>query len=293
MMLHYPSSELVVPPSRWDEQPLPLRQAMVALTIVRQSAAPVAPTFIQMGTYKSWQEIQAADRAGVTRLCLEVDLVQRPQGGRDSQAFARRALADLVAACTLTDAPRQSKPLPPRVGAVPPLQGLVLKKEILCGFVDLPSSLCEKLLPASGSVRGVFARPWLGSADQYPPPPGFSPTSHRVLWAKVTRYSDVLFAGLRAAQVDFAGLVCPRQRGEVGVRVPSTTNPAALYQCIQDGFGGKLKLPPAAGRRVTLRASGVPLALLDKLAPLGCAGGSRPPAAGASSCEDYLRLTGG
>ena len=75
----------------------------------------------------------------------------------------------------------------------------------------------------------------------------------------------VLFAGLRAAQVDFAGLICPRKRGEVGVRVPFSCDPRGLCECIQADFGGQVKIAPAAGRRVTLRASGVSLALLVKL----------------------------
>ena len=87
MLLHYPFSEMVVPPSRWEEQCLPLRQALAAFMIVREAVALVAPTFIQVGKYKSWKDIQAADRAGVTSVCLEIDLLQRPQGGRECQAF--------------------------------------------------------------------------------------------------------------------------------------------------------------------------------------------------------------
>ena len=255
-LLHYPSNEISVPPAKWEEQPLPLRQALVALTIVRQSAAPVAPTFLKVGQFRSWTDIQAAERAGVTRLGLEVDLVQRPQGGRTTQAFARRALTELGAI------------VPSPAGALPPVQGLVMKGEVLSGFVDVPSALSAQLLQASGSVRGVFVRPWLGAADAFPLPPGFSATSHRVLWARVTRFSDIVFAGLRAAQVDFAGLICPRKRGEVGVRVASAAENSALCQYIQGAFGGHVKAPPATGRRVTLRASGVPLAMLDKLALL-------------------------
>ena len=122
-----------------------------------------------------------------------------------------------------------------------------------------------QLLHTSGSVNGVVVRPWLGSSGEFPLTPGFTPTSHRVLWVWVTRYSDILFAGLRAAQVDFAGLICPRKRGEVGLHVPFSCDSRGLCECIQSDFGGKVKIAPAAGRRVTLRANGVPLAMLDKL----------------------------
>ena len=176
-----------------------------------------------------------------------------PKVDVSARLFARRALTELEAAL--------SSP----VGALPPLQGLSIKGDVLGGFVDLPSTLGAQLLQTSGSVRGVFVRPWLGSSGEFPLPPGFTPTSHRVLWVRVTRYNDILFAGLRAAQVDFAGLICPRKRGEVGVRVPFSCDPRGLCECIQADFGGQVKIAPAAGRRVTLRASGVPLALLDKL----------------------------
>ena len=49
------------------------------------------------------------------------------------------------------------------------------------------------------------------------------------------------------------------------MRVPFSCDPRGLCECIQADFGGQVKIAPAAGRRVTLRASGVPLALLDKL----------------------------
>ena len=72
-----------------------------------------------------------------------------------------------------------------------------------------------------------------------------------IVWAKVSRHSDAVFQALRIAKANFAELVCPRSREEVGVRV--------------EGMDASLKTLPTGRRRVTLRASDVPLALMATL----------------------------
>ena len=106
---------------------------MVAIKVVRAADAPEVPAFLKRGTSKSWKELQAADRAGLARFCLEVDLLQRPHGDGDLSAFSRRALAELIALTSSSS-------------ALPPLRGLVVKGDILSGFVDLPRGLAGKLL---------------------------------------------------------------------------------------------------------------------------------------------------
>jgi hypothetical protein len=252
-LLRFPPSETTVPPKKWEECPLPLRHALVALTIERRADLPPTPAFRKVGTFLSWKDLQAADRAGIARVALEVDLVQRPQGGRDPQAFARRALSDLVATTSSSV-------------ALPPVRALTVKGDVLSGWVDLPSALAGHLLRHSGCVRGVFTRPWLGPSSPLPFPEGFTATSHRVVWAKVSRFSDVVTSALRDAQVDFAGLVCPRKRGELGIRVAQGADCILLQRCLELDFEAKVKASPT--RRWTLRASNVPLAMLDKLALL-------------------------
>ena len=45
------------------------------------------------GSFPSWVELRAKDREGLTRVALEIDLVQRPRTGRlDARTFGRRAL---------------------------------------------------------------------------------------------------------------------------------------------------------------------------------------------------------
>ena len=252
-LLRFPPAETIIPPVRWEESSLPLRHVLVALTVVRQAAMPAVPAFSKVGSSRSWKDLKAADRTGVARVCLEVDLLERPQGGRDALAFARRALADLVAKTSASS-------------TLPPLRALTVKGDVLSGHVDLPSVLAGQLLRASGSIRGLFVRPWLGSAADFPLPDGFTATSHRVVWATVARFSDVVAAALRDAGVDFAGLVCPRRRGELGICMTQGADCSSLRQCLEGDFDAKVKAPSV--RRLTLRASNVPLAMLDKLALL-------------------------
>ena len=143
---------------------------------------------------------------------LEVDLLQRPREGRmNLGSYGRKALAELLKKCASSL-------------AALPLQGIRQKGDMLCGFVDLPSTHAANAVKESGSVRGVFVRRWVAGGDAYPMPPGFSANGHRVVWVKVARFSDVVYSTLRNASVPFDGLVCPRTKGEVGVRVQPTAD---------------------------------------------------------------------
>ena len=51
----------------------------------------------------------------------------------------------------------------------------------------------------SGSVRGAFGCPFLPGSEAHPLPPGFTPTSHRIIWANVDKFSDLVFAALQGA----------------------------------------------------------------------------------------------
>jgi hypothetical protein len=135
---------------------------------------------------------------------------------------------------------------------------------MLRGFVDLPQAVTPLVLRASGSVRGVFTRPWVSTEEAFPWPDGFSSSSHRVLWTKVSRFSDVLYTTQKQAEFPFDGLVCPRTRGEVGIRVSSTADLPALHLSLQALVGEQVKVH-VAGVRSFLRLSGVPLAFLGSL----------------------------
>ena len=250
-----PTSSPLVPPEKWEGCLLPLKQAAVALTVTRRPADAPVPTFSKVGSHTSWQELQAADRAGLVRIALEVDLVQRPQPGRrgDAGSFCRRALRDLLS---------WGASSPPAL--VPPVQGLAQRGDMLCGFVDLPSAMGAHALRSSGAVRGIFARPWMSTDPRFPLPAGFTSSSHRVVWLRVERFSEVVAAALRSAAVAFDGLVCPRKRGEVGVRVPVASDLKNLQACVDSVLSGRMR-SRVGGGRTRLRASGVPLALLDRL----------------------------
>jgi len=255
-LLRFPAGATTIPPATWDFAPLLPKVAAVVLRISRHpSGRPsFTPTFRKEGSFSSWEELRAKDRAGLVRVAVEVDLVQRPCAARvDVRAFGRRVLSDLLAATSAVPAGFPSLPL----------QGVMQRGDMVRGFVDLPATLAAPVLRASGAVRGVFARPWVAADASFPWPPGFSATSHRIVWVKVARFSDLLTHTLRAAGVSFDGLVCPRQRGEVGVRMAAETDVGPLRVCLE-ALGAQVKLP-RAGVRAQLRASGVPVALLCSL----------------------------
>ena len=254
--LGYPLGTIVVPPLMWETAPLPCKFAAVALKVGRRTAGDLEePTFQKLGSFPSWAELKMKDREGLTRIAVEIDINQRPRVGRlDVRAYGRRALVDLLACCANVPAG-----LPMLF-----LQGVAQRGDMLCGFVDLPSILAADLVRCSGAVRGVFARPWLGAEASYPLPPGFSTSSHRIIWTKVARFSDVVFQHLRQAGVAFDGMVCPRSRGEMGVRVAATADLTSLRRCLEDDCDARVKLPHL-GIRTHVRASGVPVALLCSL----------------------------
>ena len=127
-------------------------------------------------------------------------------------AFGRRALTELL------------EKTPDFVGHPSlPLQGLRQQGDMFSGFVDLPDSRAGALVRAfQRSVRGVFTQPWVAGGAVFPPPSGFSATSHRPVWAKVQRYSDLIYTALQTASIRFDGLVCPRLRGDLGFLLVKT-----------------------------------------------------------------------
>jgi len=253
-LLRYPSWESMVPPSQWEEAPLPLKSVGVALRVVRSEAG-LCPSFARVGEYPSWAALQARDREGLARLVVEVDLVQRPCSARTAvHSFGRRALSDLLAVS------------PPSAATLPslPLQGVQLKGDMLRGFVDVPCEVAARLLRASGAVRGVFARPWLAAGEAFPFPPGLSATSHHIVWVKLTRFSDLIFTLLTEAQLSFDGLICPRSRGEVGIRLPVGSDLTKLQTLLAGVCNARVKVPRSEPQ-TRVRASGIPVTLMTTL----------------------------
>ena len=260
----FPASARTVPHPRWEETVLPATQALLALRVERLPADPTAtllpPSYSRSGEHPTLAATQATARAGVSRLVLEVDLLQRPLRSGTALAFGRGALTALLRAA--------GSALP--ATALPPLQGLTTQDSRFSASLSLPTALAASLLAASGAARGVFARPWLPgrsaepSAGTTPCPPGFGPEESRPVWARVARFSDVVAEALRASSVPHLGLVCPRQKGELGIRMPAEADPAPLARCLA-ALDGHLRARPDSSLSFTLRAEGLPLALVDHL----------------------------
>ena len=68
-------------------------------------------------------------------------------------------------------------------------------REAICG-ADLPDTIASRLLSVSGKVCGVLSRPFINGGVGHALPSGFLVHSHRVVWAKVARLSDVVFGTL-------------------------------------------------------------------------------------------------
>ena len=83
----------------------------------------------------------------------------------------------------------------------------------------------------------------------------------RPVWARDARFSDVVAEVLRASSVPHLGLVGPRQKGELRIRMPVEADPAPLARCLD----GHLRARPDSSLSFTLRAEGLPLALVDHL----------------------------
>ena len=169
----------------------------------------------------------------------------------DLRVFGRRGLLDLL------DAPRtkDGSALP-----VLPLFRVTQKGDMLNGLVDLPDGIASQMVIASGEVRGVFARRRGSASISH----RVYLDSHQIVWAKISRFSDVVFGALHIANCNLAGLVCPRSCGEIGVRVACGTDISTTRRCLEEGTGDTAKALPDSKRRVTLRASNVLLALMRK-----------------------------
>ena len=255
-LLRIPRGTWTAPPPTWTGVPLAAQRMAVALRVSRRVSGGT-PTFTRVGTAPTVAAARVQERAGLVPVVVEVALTQRPMGEKvEARVFCQRALADLVG---VTDAPILR-------GLLPPPQGLVLRGDMLSGIVDLPASLAARVVRASGSVRGVFARPMFGGSSVRPLPPGFTVDSHRVVWARVERFSDLVHQRLLMAGVEFAGLVCGRTRTEVGIRVPAGTNQLEVVEALEGELEARVKVRAAGGRqRTTLVARQVPVALLYDL----------------------------
>ena len=286
-LLRIPRGTWTAPPPTWTGVPLAAQRMAVALRVSRCGSGGT-PTFARVGTAPTVAAVRVQERAGLVPVVVEVALPQRPMEGKiEARAFCQRALADLVG---VTDAPILRALLPSP-------QGLVLRGDMLSGIVDLPAALAARVVRASGSVRGVFARPMFGGSVVRPLPPGFTVDSHRVVWARVERYSDLVHQRLLMAGVEFAGLVCGRSRKEVGIRVPAGTNQMDVVAALEGELEARVKVRAAGeSRRTMLVARQVPVALLYDLgqvvARLG--EGLRVVEARTLACQRYtadVRLT--
>jgi hypothetical protein len=139
------------------------------------------------------------------------------------------------------------------------------------GILDVPDSMAAKLIRASGTVRGVFARPFMAGRDGEPArvPEGMAGPLE-VTWFRTSRPSEAVAAALAQAGVAHEGLVCGRQKGAMGIRLgPGQTLAEAAAALLPLG----IELSRAE-TRVHLRARGVPTmlawepqAVLDALNP--------------------------
>jgi hypothetical protein len=251
-----PKGRTAVPPASWETTPLSMTRTAVAITISREHADDATASFRKIGTAPSLADVRERERAGLVPVAVEVALPQRPMDVKvDTRTFCRRTLRDLVATAKGgVDA-----------GLLAALQGVSQRGDMLVGFVDLPAELACKVVNASGAVRGVFARPMLGGRIQRPLPTGFTSDSHRVVWVKVERFSDVVAARLHAAGVPFAGLVCGRRRSEVGVRLPVGIDVSTVAAALEVELGARVKrltVLPAGHQRTHLVARHVPTAVI-------------------------------
>ena len=74
-------------------------------------------------------------------------------------------------------------------------------------------------------------------------PDGFSEGSHRIVWLKLLRPSAEVFAHLLQLGIPFAGLVCPRSRQEVGVRVRVGDDESTGLASLRAAFAAQVKIP--------------------------------------------------
>jgi hypothetical protein len=245
--------QLVLPPVQWEEVTMDLGRILVVVTVGLSEEMEGLPELSVVGEFASLKQIQEEGRQGLVPVVVEVDLVQRPGGKDDIRNFLRRAAGELMGKV-------QGK----QFGWVMPLpQGSRFVGNMLSGIVDLPEQWAKKLIQASGSVRGVFVRPFLGrkSSEQ--------PSNLKVMWVKsLDRFSDVIFSTLQHHGNLYGGLVCGRTRGEVGIRVPPDAPMEQLQQSFKDMWGARCKIRTVEEQRSQLRFRGVPVLLLFELQKL-------------------------
>ena len=136
-----------------------------------------------------------------------------------------------------------------------PLFGIMQKRDMLTGFIDLPDGVASQVVAASGQVRGVFARPFVGGGVVHEFPTEFRLDSYRIVWVKVSRFNDVVFGALHNGRTNFAGLFRPRSREEVKVCVAYRSDISTIRRCLEERM-------PEGERRFMPRAADVPLALM-------------------------------
>lgn len=175
---------------------------------------------------------------------VEVDLNQRKGG--DGLLVLRKAMRELLMMAIKRELPFH-------------LANIRTAGTMLSAIVDVPGEVAVELLKNSGSVRGAFVRPLLGGSFQRPAPLGFGNGAHKVLWVKVERYSDLVFAQLKGLKVE--GLVCGRHKGEVGVRVRSTENISEVHASVCSALGESGKVKKVYSNRHRYRLRNVPLCM--------------------------------
>jgi hypothetical protein len=83
------------------------------------------------------------------------------------------------------------------------------------------------------------------------------------VWARTAHFSDVIVATLRDLGVEFDGLVCGREGGDVGIRIRVGTDGGAVVRALEQGLQARVR-PQAAAPRTRLRARGVPASLVPE-----------------------------
>ena len=212
----------------------------------------MVPEFRRVGEAPTMAEMRAASRQNLVSVNVHIALQQRPGMG-DVRQFSRRAVGDLFACVA-----GQAHGMP-----VPPLRDPRHRDGVLSGILDTTSALAVKLLAASGAVRGVFVSPFLGGRGGFPTIPGFGDGCHSVVWARTAHFSDVIVATLRDLGVEFDGLVCGREGGDVGIRIRVGADGGAVVRALEQSLQARVR-PQAAAPRARLRARGVPASLVPE-----------------------------
>ena len=194
----YPAHERKISQPKWEAEPS-LRSAAVALTISRKPST-VQHSFQKVGSFEAVKELEDKSRDGLVRVVLGVDIVRRSRGGRmDLRAFG------------LLKQTKDGSALP-----VHPLFGMTQEGDMLTRFVNLPDGVASQVVMAPGKFEGsslghlLVARPCIHF------PPGFRWTATGSCESRCPGSRS--FLRLFATLSNFAGLVGPRSRGEVGVR---------------------------------------------------------------------------